>query len=71
MKKTETSQQNIQKAQDSRRIIGVNRFLDKLQEYKQRPELWKQVRQEFNNHGFKLETRNESLESVSQRPAND
>ena len=57
MKKTETSQQNIQKAQDSRRIIGVNRFLDKLQEYKQKPELWEQVRQEFSNHGFKLETK--------------
>lgn len=53
----ETSQQNIQKAQDSRRIIGVNRFLDKLQEYKQKPELWEQVRQEFNNHGFNLETK--------------
>lgn len=67
----ETSQQNIQKAQDSRRLIGVNRFLEKLQEYKLRADLWKQVRQQFKNHGFKLETRNESLEFVSQRSAND
>ena len=64
--KIETSKQNILKAQDSRRVIGVIRFLKKLQEYKLKTELWKQVRQEFKNHGFKLEALNESVESVSQ-----
>lgn len=53
----ETSKTNIQKAQDTRRLIGVARFLEKLDGYKSNPELWAGVVEEFKRHGFNIEER--------------
>lgn len=49
MKKT-----NIQRAQDTRRIIGVRKFLDKILEYRRDPELWKKVEKTFEEAGLPL-----------------
>lgn len=50
----ETSKANIQKAQDTRRLIGVTRFLERLQDYHSDPGLWDRVVKEFKVHGFTL-----------------
>lgn len=50
----ETSKLNIQKAQDSRRLIGVVKFLDKLVLYAGNTELWNKIVELFDHHGFQL-----------------
>ena len=50
----ETSRANIRKAQDTRRLIGVTRFLERLQDYQTNPGLWDRVVKEFKVHGFTL-----------------
>lgn len=50
MKKT-----NIQRAQDTRRIIGVRKLLDKILEYRRDPELWKRVKETFEEAGLFLD----------------
>lgn len=50
----ETSKANIRKAQDTRRLIGVTRFLEHLQDYQTNPGLWDRVVKEFKAHGFIL-----------------
>lgn len=49
MKKT-----NIQRAQDTRRIIGVRKLRDKILEYRRDPELWKRVEETFEEAGISL-----------------
>lgn len=49
MKKT-----NIQRAQDTRRIIGIKKFLHKILEYRRDPELWKKVEKTFEEAGISL-----------------
>lgn len=51
----EASKKNLLKAQDSRRLIGVCRFLEKLQGYKQNPGLWSGVVEKFKKYGFIIE----------------
>ena len=50
----ETSKANIRKAQDARRLIGVTRFLERIQDYQTSPGLWDRVVKEFKVHGFTL-----------------
>lgn len=52
--KKETSRLNIQKAQDSRRLIGVDKFLQKLQTYAENMDLWNRVVALFDHYGFQL-----------------
>lgn len=49
-----TKKTNIQRAQDTRCIIGVRKFLDKILEYQQDPELWKKVEKTFEEVGLTI-----------------
>lgn len=54
-----TKKTNIQRAQDTRRIIGVRKFLDKILEYRRDPELWKKVEKTFEEAGLSLDCERE------------
>lgn len=55
MVKRESSQINIRRAQDSRRVIGVIRFINKLVEYSRNIELWGKIQGEFSKRGLRIE----------------
>ena len=55
--KKPSSRINIRKAQNARRIIGVNRFLDRIKSYRNDAELWECVKAVFLKSGFILKNK--------------
>lgn len=53
----EASKINIQKAQDTRRLIGVGKFILKLKDYRKNEKLWEDICKEFNKHGFEVKVK--------------
>lgn len=53
-RRSETGKINIAAAQNSRRLIGVRNFLQKLKRFKQDPDLWQKVKDEFQKDGLEL-----------------